>query len=404
MANGARFREVCLDCGWVHAERGQRHRCRACNGIMEAQYDLAQVRIYDDEARAVLRYRDLLPIRDPSLLVTLGAGNTPTIHAKALGRLFGLEHLYLKDETKNPTGTTKDRPAEVVLSACLERGVTHLCSAATGNSSTAFAVASIATPPFEHTCFIGSRWKKRLSFPAHPRIHVHILEDGTVADTTAVKRTWEKANGVPPEGGFFNVARREGLKLAFLEAVDQTGVTFDWYVQGVSTGMGVYGVYRGAQQYVGLGRLRHAPRLCCVQESVCDPHVRAFRDGSKAMKPEHTIANPEPGVADALQKGDAGDNYPYLRNIVIESGGTYVSVDSGAITSARRALLEYEGVEACGAGATPVAAVAELARRGVIDPKAHVLLNISGRERDPSLACPEHTTWRKDAAGTWVQV
>src|SRR5262249_14540511 len=135
------FHEYCIRCKKSFPSDAFRTRCDACNGAIDVAYDLDRVKIHRDESEPIRRYRDLVPVRDPSSLVSVGAGNPPCVHARALGRLLGMNQLFLKDETKNPTGTVKDRPAEVVLSYLRERNVWHFTSSATGNSSTAFARA-----------------------------------------------------------------------------------------------------------------------------------------------------------------------------------------------------------------------------------------------------------------------
>lgn len=396
---GARFHEHCVRCGKAFPPDAFRTRCD-CGGMIDVDYDLHQVRV-DPAARGMLaRYGDLLPVVDPANLVDVGAGDTPCVHARRLGARLGLPDLFLKDETKNPTGTTKDRPASVVMSYLKERGIFHFTSSATGNSSTAFAVACIKHPPFEHSIFVGERWLKRLTFDAHPRIHVWVVEGYDVQTVEAIRasRRWEREHGIPPEGGFFNLARREGLKTAFFEAVDQAGTAFDWYLQGVSTAMGAYAAYKGALQYKELGRVDRIPKMGLMQEATCCPQVRAFDEGSGVIEERHIFKQPD-GIADALLKGNPADTYPYTHGMLMKAGGTFVAVTADEIRTAQAELHEFEGIRACAASSTTIAGLKKLVASGRVRPEERVLANITGSDRDPTRYCKRYTKLAREAEG-----
>ncbi|MCG8424400.1 MAG: pyridoxal-phosphate dependent enzyme [Proteobacteria bacterium] len=380
-----RFTERCVKCNKQFTGQIFNTKCDVCGGLIEIEYDLKRCQVDHSASSVIAKYRDLIPVHDPDNLISVNAGNTPCMRSERLGKVLGLDNLFLKDETKNPTGTVKDRPAEVVLSYFKERGVWHFTSSATGNSSTAFARACIQNPPFEHSIFVGERWLHRITCDAHERIHVWVLEgrDVTTLEAIAFSRKWERENNIPPEGGFFNIGRREGLKLAFLEAVDQVESGFDWYIQGVSTAMGAYGAFKGAREYQSMGVLDRAPKLGLVQEATCAPQVAAFGEDSPTIEEHHVFENPD-GVADALLKGNPKDTYPYMYKVVRESGGTYVSVTREEIHAAREQLLELEGIAACCASSTTVAALKKMVASGAIDRKERVLAVITGSDRDPS--------------------
>src|SRR5437773_12186944 len=99
------FRTVCQACGKTYPT-GYHPLC-ACGGMVDVDYVLGRARIRQ-ETNPLLRFFDLLPLKEETSVRWLGEGNTPTVHAKALGKSLGLTQLYLKDETRNPTCTTKD--------------------------------------------------------------------------------------------------------------------------------------------------------------------------------------------------------------------------------------------------------------------------------------------------------
>ena len=129
----------CKDCGSDQSEAFASF-CPNCGGLIEARYDLREVKLRDSDDPHQ-RYFDLLPVRDEKLLAP--GLRTRTVHARNLGSRLGLNRLFLKDETENRTGTTKDRMAAVALPFLYEGGVRHFCASSTGNSSTSYAQACL---------------------------------------------------------------------------------------------------------------------------------------------------------------------------------------------------------------------------------------------------------------------
>ena len=374
----APFQQRCVKCGkaFPHAAT---FFCDACDGFLDVDYDLSRVRLRHSD-NPLERYFDLLPVRDAANQLWLGCGNTPCLHARELGRKLGLERLYLKDETANPTWTTKDRMASVVLSFFRDVGVREFVSSSTGNSSTALAVGAQKHPEFTVHLFVAEDFLDRVNIADSPNVRVYVLEGGTFVEAFQTAAEFAKQRGLLAERGFFNVSRREGLKLAFLEALDQLPAAPDWYFQAVSSAMGVYGAYKGALQYRGLGRLAHLPRFCCVQQETCCPMVKAWNDGSPVIQPQHLVPHPT-GIAKAILRGDPRRSYPAIYPIVKATGGQFVSVNEEEILAAQELVQSLEGIRACATSSCTVAAVQKLRERGMIAADELVVLNITGRER-----------------------
>ncbi|MEJ6103297.1 pyridoxal-phosphate dependent enzyme, partial [Aeromonas salmonicida] len=86
------------------------------------------------------RYHELLPVRDPAQVVTLGEGLTPLLPLRALGKQVGIPDLWMKDESIIPTGSFKARGAAVGISRARELGVTHFAMPTNGNAGAAWAL------------------------------------------------------------------------------------------------------------------------------------------------------------------------------------------------------------------------------------------------------------------------
>src|SRR4029079_6336716 len=172
-----RYTLVCKDCG---AEQPADYAsfC-ACGGLIEARLDLATARLRESDDPHQ-RYFDLIPVRDENLLAP--GLRTRTVHARNLGPRFGLNQLYLKDETENRTGTTKDRMAAVALPFLYEGGVRHFCTSSTGNSSTGYAQAMGQIPEMQMELFTAEDFKDRVHYAPTPQVRHHVLKEASFVD------------------------------------------------------------------------------------------------------------------------------------------------------------------------------------------------------------------------------
>jgi threonine synthase len=367
--------------------------------MIEAYYDLERARLYDS-ANPYVRYFDLLPLEEPANLLPVEHQVTPTVHAAALGRKLGLRWLYLKDETGFPTQTTKDRMAAVVLSLFRELGIREFATSSTGNSSTALAHYIRLYPGCTMYVFMGEDFVERLNFAPTEQVIVFGLRGGTFVEAFAEAAAFAGRRGIVSERGFFNPARRAGLKTAYLEAAEALSRPIDWYVQAVSSAMGVYGAYQGAMELRAMGRAASLPRLLCVQQETCCPMVRAFEAGSPVVRAQDVVREPH-GIASAILRGDPRRVYPYVRQIVMESAGTFVAVSEQEMRDARRMVEDLEGISPCFDAAAAVAGLARLARAGAVAADSTVLVNLTGADR-PSGPVATDVHWLERTAGGWA--
>lgn len=389
---------VCTGCGAAFPHSFTTF-CNRCGAMIDIRYDLGRV-VFRSSEDSFVRYFDLLPLESTENLTTYGAGPTPCHHAGRLGDALGLPWLYIKDESVLPTGTTKDRMAVVVLSFLRECGITEFCTASTGNSSTALANLIGRCPEMRMYLFSGDEFSHRVNFASTDQVTHFVLRDATFVEAFEFAAEFARRNGLLSERGFFNPARREGLKLAFLEAVEQVPRPIDWYVQAVSSAMGVYGTWKGAVELVELSRIARPPRLLCVQQETCSPMASAFAEGSETIEERHIVERPT-GIASAILRGNPSRVYPIVRRIVLESEGAFASVSEAEIREARRMAEELEGLTLCFSSAAAIAGVARLARRGELPAGHTVLVNLTGRDRDETAGSHE-VRWLRRSNGTWV--
>ena len=140
-----KFTLHCAWCGRQHGTDADATRCATCDGPFRVDVDLSPMA---GRAPAMLRNRDLpgvwawfdlLPVRDRRAVVSLGEGNTPLLAAPRLGASIGVGTLLLKDETRNPTGSFKDRMLAVGISRAIELGKRVVAVQSSGNVGAAAA-------------------------------------------------------------------------------------------------------------------------------------------------------------------------------------------------------------------------------------------------------------------------
>ena len=376
------------------SEKKVRHRCVGCGKefphaftpfcdcghMVEVEHDLGNAKLHDS-TNPYIRYFDLLPFQRPESLFDVKQEPTPTHHAKKLGEELGLPWLYLKDETALPTRTTKDRMAISALTFLREVGVKAFATSSTGNSSTAFGHYARYYPECTVYLFAAEDFLDRLNFEENDQVTVIALRGATFVEAFDEAGAFARRTGVTAERGFFNPSRWEGLKTSFFEAAEAVPRPIDWYVQAVSSAMGVYGTYKGAKELLALGRISRLPRLLCVQQETCNPMARAFEAGSEVIRPQDIVERPY-GIASAILRGNPTRVYPYVRGIVIESGGIIMAVSEQEIRDARQMVEEIEGLRPCFTASVAVAGLARRAREGKIPLDHTVLINLTGGERE----------------------
>jgi threonine synthase len=393
----AAFRTQCTGCGRELAG-GFFPFCPDCGSMSDVDYDIDTVELRDSP-NPYLRFIDLLPIRDAGLLPT-DARSTPTVHAHAVGERLGMEHLYLKDETGLPTATTKDRMAAVALAYLFECGVKWFTTSSTGNSSSAYARAIDRIPELSMYVFTASAFRERLALTGDRQVIDVVMNDATFVEAFNEAGEFAKQHGLVAERGFFNPGRREGLKVAWLEAAEQVARPIDWYVQAISSAMGVYGVYKGALQLHEHGVSERVPKLLCVQQETCAPMISAWRDGSETIRPSDIVERPT-GIAAAILRGDPTRAYPHVRRIVVESGGTMRSVTEREIREARRLVEDLEGISPCFAAAAAFAGLIKARQGGDVGAEETVLVNLTGSERSGTPTTEETYFVDRGPDGQW---
>ncbi|PIN85300.1 MAG: pyridoxal-5'-phosphate-dependent protein subunit beta [Candidatus Diapherotrites archaeon CG11_big_fil_rev_8_21_14_0_20_37_9] len=367
-----KYIQKCVKCRKEHI--GFSKKCDKCGGMIELFYNLKNFE-RKKSSNSYERFFDILPIKNKKNLMWLGEGNTPLIHSKKIGKKIGLKNLYLKCEGTGPTQTTKDRMATVSLSYLYENSIKEFVTASTGNTGTSYAHGILKHPYFKmHLVYHGS--PSRLNFEMNENIKIYRVK-GDFVNSCAQAMNFAHKNKLVFEGGFFNPGRREGLKMAFIESIEQMSQEPDWYFQAVSSSMGVVGTYKAAQELISVDLLEKKPKLGCIQQKSCNPMVRAWKNKSEKILPKHIIENPQ-GIAKAILRGNPTNTYPIVRDLVIQSKGLFEDVTRNEIIKAVHLLKSRENLDCSPESGVALSGLIKATENGLVDKDEVILVNLTG--------------------------
>jgi threonine synthase len=341
------------------------------------QYDYASTRLVDDEPRPVTmwRYRALLPVGEGPVRYPLPIGGTPLLPSPALRASLGMPGLWLKDETRGPSASNKDRATALVIEGGLRGGVDTITTASTGNAaiSTAFgaAAAGLRAAIFVST---GCRPDK-LALMAQAGAWVFRVSAGYAA-AVDLSRTAARAFGWLDRNTGANPVTVEAKKTVAFEVWEQLGRRPpDAMVAPVGDGPTLAALDKGFDELVRCGVADRRPRLIGVQADRCQPLVQAWRGGVAGpaqLDPAGTVADGiavlRPAIGQAVLAAVGRD------------GGGMVAVDDEALLRAVDALAARAGVGAEPAGAAALAGLHRALEVGLVHRDETVVLLVTGRE------------------------
>jgi threonine synthase len=354
--------------------------CPACGKVLFARYDLEQARRTlrpEDLARrprGMWRWRELLPVRDPRHIVTLGEGDTPLLPARRLGAAFGCTALFVKDEGLNPTGTFKARGLSAAVSRALELGVHKIAMPSAGNAGAALAAygarAGMEVHIYMPVDTPDLNKKEGVLYGAHVT-----LVRGLINDCGAIVRRKAAVEGWFDVSTLKEPYRAEGKKTMGLELAEQFGWDLpDAIIYPTGGGTGIVGMWKAFAELEALGLIgSRRPRMISVQAAGCAPIVRAFERGLEHAPPWENAST----IASGLRVPVAIADYLILRAIR-ESGGAALAVSDEEILQAMREMGACEGIFAAPEGAATWAAAKRLLRQGVLRPDERIVLFNTG--------------------------
>jgi len=362
----------CSGCGREIPAGSIANECPECSKPLLSVYDLdllkkkiSREEFFDISMEGVWRFWPLLP--DFGARVSLGEGNTPLLRSVRLAVELGLENLYIKDESANPTGSFKARGMAVAVSRLVGLNVREAWLPSAGNAALALSAycarAGIRCNVFMPDTACEGVPEECIMYGANATIVEGLLPDAAMRMYDEIE---DGSLGVLTT--FREPGRVEGKKTMAFEIEKE--LSCDWVIFPTGGGTGIVAMWKAYNELEELGWLRAGkPRLVLVQSEGCAPLVKAFERGdvkAETWENPRTIA---PGINVPSSRADF-----LILNAVYESGGLAVSVSDDEIISSLKQATELEGILFSPEGAATLAALKKLVKNGKIDPGENVVV------------------------------
>ncbi|MBT5872306.1 MAG: pyridoxal-phosphate dependent enzyme [Candidatus Latescibacteria bacterium] len=374
---------ICTVCGAEYPMGPMFHGCPSCQetgtvGALTVTYDYDAIRrgfdleTWSPNWHSIWRFRDLLPVQDSACQITLGESDTGLIRPRRLQETTGLSHLYIKNETTNPTWAFKDRFHAVSISMAKELGYTRVTASTTGNHGASAAAYSAAAGM--DSCVI-------LCHPESSELqrnmirlyggHAYVLND-----------RFQYLDRLITEYGFYPSTTMEPMPMGTPFGIEgYKTIAFEIYLQlarnlpdhmfcPIAAGDSLYGPWKGFGELKKLGLTDTLPVMHGVQPAGCNPYVRSFQENSPVV-----MVHPDPQSIALSIRDDVGGR-PALQ-AMYDSEGDATDVTDDEIVEAVK-LLAHSGILVEPSSAASVAGAIKAAAEGRIKSDETVVCLVTG--------------------------
>ena len=434
----------CTICGAEYAIDEVTYVCpkHGDDGILDVVYDYDHIRrhftpdqLAASDDRSIWRYLPLLPVEpeaarllaEGTLLASVGW--TPLYPAPRLAAKLGLKHLWIKDDSRQPTASFKDRASAIAVVKTRELGYEVVTTASTGNAAAALSglCAAVAQP---NVIFVPQTAPEAKVAQLLAYGSTVLLVDGTYDQAFELCLEAARTFGWYNRSTAYNPYMSEGKKTAAYEICEQlvraqraAPPHRDASLQApdvifipVGDGCIIGGIHKGLRDLMALGWIDHLPRLIGVQAAGSSPLVDAWERGLEGADNRHPWEM-EPveahTVADSICAGLPRDRIKALR-AVRETGGAFLRVTDEEILAAIPALAQGCGVFAEPAAAAAYAGLVKAVEQGLVDPNECVVVLSTGSglkdvasamkavKEQPVVVEPTLTAVRQALDGRWI--
>jgi len=362
----------CTECHTLYPRGEILQKCSKCNGLLDTIINPEILSEISKDSLAptpsMWKYQAFLPVGENDKIVSAGEGATPL---RKLSSFQG--NVWVKDETKNPTGTFKDRGASLAVTTLSALGVKNLVLSSEGNAGCSFAL-------YSHIADLDcSVFLPRQSNPAKVELSRKLGAkvtpvDGTIADAGRRVEAVAKSEGSYNASTFVTPYRHDGKGTMALEICEQLGWRVpDYVVYPVGGGVGLVGMWKMFSILERIGWVKKRPRFVAVQPAACAPVVKAYnskRDDVDEWKNPKTIA-----FGLRIPKPVAGK---WILRCLKESDGIALSVTDEEIRRSMGQALKDEGLLLEPSSAATIAALHHLYDEKMIDRSEEVVLIATG--------------------------
>jgi len=348
------------------------------------------------------RWRELLPVPSDESIVTLGETVTPLVPCPRLGNSLGLDRLWIKDESRLPTGSFKSRGLAMAVSMAKHFGVRRLAIPTAGNAGGA-AAAYAARAGLEAFVFMPDDTPAINQYECRLAGAKTYLVDGLITDCGRMVREGKEQLGWFDLSTLKEPYRIEGKKTMGLELAEQFGWQLpDVILYPTGGGTGLIGMWKAFAELAALGWLEtdRRPRMVAVQSDGCAPIVRAFDAGERFAEPFAGAATIASGIRVPAAVGDF-----MILDAVRESGGRAVAVAESRIYEWMQRATSLEGVSVCPEAAACVGALEQLTAEGWIARDERVVVyNTGAAQKYPEAMQVDLPRLQRSAPLDWERV
>ncbi|MBT9582731.1 threonine synthase [bacterium] len=367
----------CSACACVLEAPGEfLYNCVRCGpaGTLEMLYDYpklaaAWARLTQGDLKGMARYASWLPIRSAASLPPLLVGDTPLSRVDRLAAATGLDHLWIKEDQRNPTGSFKDRASAAVIAAARDRNIQLITAASTGNAASSLAglgaSVGLRTVIFVPASAPEAKIIQLLIYGAEV-----LLVDGTYDDAFELSLEATRQFGWFNRNTGYNPVTLEGKKTVSLEIFEQLPQVDAVFVS-VGDGCIISGIGKGFQDLYRAGLLAKVPRLYGVQAVGSSVLSKAHERGYLEAEPKACT------YADSICVGEPRVAHQALQLVKGSSGG-FITVSDDQIRTAQLQLARTSGIFAEPAGAAAVAGLVPALQAGLIAPHEKVVGVVTG--------------------------
>ncbi|MFC7439617.1 threonine synthase [Laceyella putida] len=357
----------CPKCGAIYGIDRVNQLCR-CGSPLLARYDLEALRKTwkRDDMRGrpnhLWRYHELLPVRQPAHVVSLGEGMTPLLPLPQLGKDMAISRLLMKDEGVIPTGTFKARGAAVGVSKAKELGVKELAMPTNGNAGAAWSLYAARAGIQCHVVMPVDAPMITRNECAISGAHLSLV-DGLISDAGHIVAQGIKELHWYDASTLKEPYRIEGKKTMGLEIAEQLEWNLpDVIIYPTGGGVGLIGIYKALSELRDLGWVRdQLPRLVSVQAEGCAPIAKAWEE----KKQTSDFWNDASTVAFGINVPKALGDFLVL-DAIYRTAGCALAVDDHSILQEQKRIAQMEGAFVCPEGAAAFVAARRLRQNGWI--------------------------------------
>jgi cysteate synthase len=306
-----------------------------------------------------------------------------------LGKELGLPNLYIsftgywpEKGALNLTGSFKDLESNPTVVRAKEAGVKALAIASAGNTARAFAHIANQTG-FHVYLIVPESYIDKLWTPDPPSEFIHLLTvDGDYRSSIELAAKYCQLNGVMPEGGAKNVARRDGMGTVMLDAAFSMKRLPDHYFQAIGSGTGAIACWEMANRLKRQMEWRGTPVLHLSQNHPFVPIFLAWQAGRRDILPED-IGNAEESIGKmhAVVLSNRFPPYSVIGGVfdaLADTHGKMYSVTNSEAREAGQLFESTEGIDLLPAAEVAVASIIQAVEKGTVQKHDHILLNATG--------------------------